>query len=56
MVHQEIWASKKVWRVEVVTVEDVPSFGPSLPDVFDNEQDLSNFILAKRKEKKKTRA
>ncbi|CAO3675418.1 unnamed protein product [Rhizopus microsporus] len=47
VVHQEIWASKKIWRVEVVTVEDVPSFGPSLPDVFDNEQDLSNFILAK---------
>lgn len=49
VVHQEERANKIVWRVEVVSIEDVPPFGPPLPDLFENEQDLSEFILAKCK-------
>ncbi|KAG1051648.1 hypothetical protein G6F46_000878 [Rhizopus delemar] len=47
VVHQEEKNKKKLWRVEVVSVEDVPPFGPLLPHLFDNEKDLSDFILAK---------
>lgn len=38
-------------RVEVATIESVPSFGPALPEggVFFNETDLQSFLLAKCK-------
>jgi hypothetical protein len=49
VVHQEEKNKKKLWRVEVVSVENVPPFGPLLPHLFDNEKDLSDFILAKCK-------
>ncbi|CAO3697759.1 unnamed protein product [Rhizopus stolonifer] len=38
---------KKIWRVQVVTTEDVPSFGPPLPELFENADQLSRFILVK---------
>ncbi|KAI9251579.1 hypothetical protein BY458DRAFT_16484 [Sporodiniella umbellata] len=47
VVRQEEQAGKTIWRVEVVSIEDVPPFGPPLPDIFENEQDLSEFILSK---------
>lgn len=53
MVHQELSIDKKkVWRVEIVSVKDVPDFGPKLPEnsaVFYNEKELEQFLLAKRK-------
>ncbi|KAI9345431.1 hypothetical protein BD770DRAFT_302978, partial [Pilaira anomala] len=52
VVHQELSFDKKVkvWRVEIVSVKDVPDFGPKLPEnsaVFYNEKDLEQFLLAK---------
>lgn len=49
VVRQEQDDAEKFWRVEVVAAEDVPPFGPPLPDLFDNANDLSEFILNKRK-------
>ncbi|KAG0749192.1 hypothetical protein G6F16_003078 [Rhizopus arrhizus] len=47
VVRQEQDGVEKFWRVEVVAAEDVPPFGPPLPDLFDNADDLSEFILTK---------
>ncbi|OAD80256.1 hypothetical protein PHYBLDRAFT_162905 [Phycomyces blakesleeanus NRRL 1555(-)] len=49
VVHEEEWNGKIGWRVEVATVEDVPDFGPKLPDggFFFEQSDLRSFILAK---------
>jgi hypothetical protein len=51
-VHQEIYKENKAWRVEIVSIEDVPTFGPALPGktaVFFSEKELESFLLAKRK-------
>ncbi|KAI8981014.1 hypothetical protein BDB01DRAFT_724338, partial [Pilobolus umbonatus] len=49
VVHEELYLDKKVWRVEIVRLEDVPAFGPSLPEkaLFFNEDELSKFLIAK---------
>ncbi|KAI9274964.1 hypothetical protein EDC94DRAFT_509315 [Helicostylum pulchrum] len=50
VVHQEVSNKAKLWRVEIVSVKDVPDFGPSLPEnsaVFYNEKELEQFLLAK---------
>ncbi|KAI7903560.1 uncharacterized protein BX663DRAFT_423663, partial [Cokeromyces recurvatus] len=52
VVHQELFPAnnKKAWRVEIVYVEDVPSFGPSLPNksaLFFDRDELEKFLLAK---------
>lgn len=52
VVHQEVSNKAKLWRVEIVSVKDVPDFGPSLPEnsaVFYNEKELEQFLLAKCK-------
>ncbi|KAI7879201.1 uncharacterized protein EV154DRAFT_524673 [Mucor mucedo] len=52
VVHREICNGVKLWRVEIVSVKDVPTFGPNLPEnsaVFHNEKDLEQFLLAKCK-------
>lgn len=52
IVHQEIYKETKAWRIEIVSVEDVPTFGPALPGksaVIFNEKELESFLLAKRK-------
>lgn len=40
-----------IYRVEVVRVQEVPEFGPPLPEIaiFDTKEKLSHFLLAKRK-------
>lgn len=40
-----------LFRVEIASVETVPSFGPPLPDggVFFDDSELQSFLLAKRK-------
>ncbi|KAI9484065.1 MAG: hypothetical protein EXX96DRAFT_457437, partial [Benjaminiella poitrasii] len=52
VVHQETCPNddRKAWRVEVVYVEDVPSFGPPLPNksaLFFDKNELEEFLLAK---------
>ncbi|KAI8890564.1 hypothetical protein K501DRAFT_168533, partial [Backusella circina FSU 941] len=56
IVHQEKWKDQDIWsiykcmyRVEVVRVQEVPEFGPPLPEIaiFDTKEKLSHFILAK---------
>lgn len=41
----------QVWKVEIVSVKDVPSFGPSLPpsSLFYNEKELESFLVTKCK-------
>lgn len=52
IVHEESYnETKKAWRVEIVSVEDVPKFGPPLPEqaaLFFDKQELEAYILAKR--------
>ncbi|KAG0169913.1 hypothetical protein DFQ28_000907 [Apophysomyces sp. BC1034] len=49
VVHEETWEEKIGWRVEIVTVQDVPDFGPPLPPkgLFFDKAELRSFILAK---------
>ncbi|KAG0171682.1 Rap/ran-GAP protein [Apophysomyces sp. BC1034] len=49
VVHEEEWKGRNGWRVEVVMVEDVPEFGPPLPEnaIFFDKNELGSFILAK---------
>ncbi|OBZ86749.1 Signal-induced proliferation-associated 1-like protein 1 [Choanephora cucurbitarum] len=51
IVHKEILKNKThVWRVEVVSIEDVPTFGPPLPSqsaVFFDKKELEGFLVAK---------
>jgi hypothetical protein len=52
IVHYEILDDKKCWRVEIVSVKDVPNFGPPLPEhsaVFYDPKELEQFLLAKCK-------
>lgn len=44
--------SDSCWKVEVVSVKDVPSFGPALPSngaLFYNEKELESFLVTKCK-------
>ncbi|ORZ23524.1 hypothetical protein BCR42DRAFT_319196, partial [Absidia repens] len=49
VVHKEESEDRTRWRVEIASVETVPSFGPPLPDggVFFNDSELQSFLLAK---------
>ncbi|KAF7728783.1 Signal-induced proliferation-associated 1-like protein 2 [Apophysomyces ossiformis] len=49
VVHEETWEEQVGWRVEIVTVQDVPDFGPPLPPkgLFFDKVELRSFILAK---------
>ncbi|KAI8354007.1 hypothetical protein BD560DRAFT_336601 [Blakeslea trispora] len=51
VVHKETWKDQiSVWRVEVVSIEDVPTFGPPLPSksaVFFDKKELETFLVAK---------
>ncbi|CAO3591039.1 unnamed protein product [Absidia cylindrospora] len=49
VVHKEGSEDLTRWRVEIASVETVPSFGPPLPDggVFFNDSELQSFLLAK---------
>jgi hypothetical protein len=52
IVHEEIILSKVVYRVEIVSVQDVPDFGPPLPEksaIFSDKKELEQFLIAKRK-------
>jgi hypothetical protein len=52
IVHQEMYKGNKAWRVEIVSIEDVPVFGPALPGkaaIFFNAKELESFLVAKRK-------
>ncbi|KAI8644499.1 hypothetical protein BD408DRAFT_430459 [Parasitella parasitica] len=50
IVHQETISSQVVYRVEVVSVQDVPDFGPPLPEksaIFSDKSELEQFLIAK---------
>lgn len=52
IVHQETIMSQVVYRVEIVSVQDVPDFGPPLPEksaIFNDKKELEQFLIAKRK-------
>ncbi|KAL9559713.1 hypothetical protein MBANPS3_000283 [Mucor bainieri] len=50
IVHQEIIMAQVVYRVEIVSVQDVPDFGPPLPEksaIFNDKKELEQFLIAK---------
>ncbi|KAI8048758.1 uncharacterized protein B0P05DRAFT_480868 [Gilbertella persicaria] len=50
IVHKESWKDTHAWRVEIVSVEDVPPFGPPLPGksaVFFDKKELESYLVAK---------
>ncbi|CAO3617793.1 unnamed protein product [Mucor hiemalis] len=48
VVHGEVCNNNvKSWRVEIVSIKDVPTFGPPLPQVFYDPKELEQFLLAK---------
>ncbi|CAO0795981.1 unnamed protein product [Mucor circinelloides] len=50
IVHQETIMSQVVYRVEIVSVQDVPDFGPPLPEksaIFNDKKELEQFLVAK---------
>lgn len=50
VVHGEVCNNNvKSWRVEIVSIKDVPTFGPPLPQVFYDPKELEQFLLAKCK-------
>lgn len=52
IVHEETILSEVVYRVEIVSVQDVPDFGPPLPEksaIFSDKKELEQFLVAKRK-------
>ncbi|GAN01295.1 hypothetical protein MAM1_0006c00728 [Mucor ambiguus] len=50
VVHQETVMAQVVYRVEIVSVQDVPDFGPPLPEksaIFNDKKELEQFLIAK---------